>query len=80
MQEEEKYLKSKSTTASLLETSVLLSEAKKFEEEEITRLEMSLLQAKEKHRNTVMKQAAVDASLSIEKKAAEVCRHDLNLH
>lgn len=79
MQEEEKYLKSKSTTASLLETSVLLSEAKKLEEEEITRLEMSLLLAKEKHKNTVMKQAAVDASLSIEKKAAEVCHYDLTL-
>ena len=71
-QEEEKYLQSKNTIASLLETSVLLSEVKKVEEEEIKRLEMSLQLAKEKNRNTIMKQATVDATLLMESKNSEV--------
>lgn len=71
-QEEEKYLQSKSTIASLLETSVILSEAKKIEDEEIVRLERALQMAREKNVNTVMKLATVDVALSNENKASEV--------
>ena len=71
-QEEEKYLQSKSTIASLLETSVILSEARKIEDEEIVRLERALQMAREKNVNTVMKLATVDVALSNENKASEV--------
>ena len=71
-QEEEKYLQSKSAIASLLETSVILSEAKKLEDEEIVRLERALQMAREKNVNTVMKLATVDVALSNENKASEV--------
>jgi putative ribosome biogenesis GTPase RsgA len=71
-QEEEKYLQSKSTIASLLETSIILSEAKKLEDEEIIRLERALQMAREKNVNTVMKLATVDVALSSENKASEV--------
>ena len=71
-QEGEKYLQSKSTIASLLETSVILSEAKKIEDEEIVRLERALQMAREKNVNTVMKLATVDVALSNENKASEV--------
>jgi putative ribosome biogenesis GTPase RsgA len=71
-QEEEKYLQSKSTIASLLETSIILNEAKRVEDEEIIRLERALQMAKEKNINTVMKLATVDVALTNENEASEV--------
>ena len=58
--------------AALLENAIILNEAKRVEEEEITRLEMSLLLAREKNKNTNMKQATVEAALLTENKASEV--------
>ena len=69
---EEEYARQTASVAGLLVTAALLSEARSIEDEEISRLEALLTLAKEKNRNTVIKQTTLDINISAETRTKEV--------
>lgn len=69
---EEEYARQTVTVAGLLVTAGLLSEARSIEDDEINRLEALLTLAKEKNRNTVIKQTTLDINISAETRTKEV--------
>ena len=56
----------------MIESSASLSETRDKEEEEIARLELALQAARDKNRNTLIKQTTLDINISAEKRAVEV--------
>ena len=71
---QEKCAKSIATISALMESSALLSETREKEEEEIARLELALQAARDKNRNSLIKQTTLDINISAEKRAVEVSR------
>ena len=69
---EEEYSRQTASVAGLLATAALLSESRSVEDEEISRLEALLTLAKEKNRNTVIKQTTLDINISAETRTKEV--------
>ena len=68
-----------------MESSALLSETRAVEEEEIARLELALQAARDKNRNSLIKQTTLDINISAEKRAVEVsmdfaCKRQHVLH
>lgn len=65
-------MKSVASVAALMESSALLSETREKEEEEIAKLELALQAARDRNRNTLIKQTTLDINISTERRAVEV--------
>ena len=70
-QRAEEYARSEASVAALLETAASLAVTRNQEEEEVRRLEGALLQAKERVRETIIKQTGLEISVSFENKTRE---------
>lgn len=67
----EGYARSERSVAALLESAASLAVLRTQEEDEVRRLETALLQAKERARETIIKQTGLEISISFEKKTRE---------
>jgi len=67
----EGYARSERSVTALLESAAALATLRTQEEEEVRRLETALLQAKERVRETIIKQTGLEISISFEKKTRE---------
>ena len=82
---EEECIKQAAVVATLMEGAFVLRESRSAEEDEISRLEAVLSLAKERNRNTLIKQTTLDIKISTENRTKEVrtimtCIHPLTSH
>ena len=67
----DEYARSQASVGALLETAASLANTRNQEEEEVRRLEAALMQAKDRVRETIIKQTGLEISISFENKTRE---------